>query len=69
MKATVHKNVEDEEIVWNTVLVTSEHGTVIEINGIYGSIRTALQDSEVLSELKLCEKGLFSLKLEVCGKD
>lgn len=67
------QNVEGAEIVRNTVLVTSGHSTVVEINGIYGSLRTALQDSEVLSELKLCEKGLkiglFNLRLEVCGKN
>lgn len=53
------------------MLVTPEHGTVVEINGIYGSLRIVLQDSEV--ELKLHEKelklGLFNLRLEVCGKD
>ncbi|KAI1241665.1 hypothetical protein IHE44_0005151 [Lamprotornis superbus] len=43
------QNVEGAEIVRNKVLVTSGHGTVVEINGIYGSLRTALQDSEVLS--------------------
>lgn len=55
------------------MLVTSGHGTVVEINGICRSLRIVLQDSEVLSELKLCEKGLklglFNLRLEVCGKD
>lgn len=55
------------------MLVTPEHGTVVEINGIYGSLRIVLQDSEVLSELKLHEKelklGLFNLRFEVCGKD
>lgn len=55
------------------MFATSWHGTVVEINGIYGSLRIILQDSEVLSELKLCEKepklGLFNLRLEVYGKD
>lgn len=55
------------------MLLTSGHGTVAVVNGIYGSLRIVFQDSEVLSELKLCEKGLklgpFNLRLEVCGKD
>lgn len=55
------------------MLVTSRHGTVVEINGTYGSLRMVLQFSEVLSELKLWEKelklGIFNLRLEVYGKD
>jgi len=49
------------------------HGTVAEINGIYGSLGIILQESEVISELKLWEKGLklwlFTLRVEVCVQD
>lgn len=55
------------------MLVTPGHGTIVEINGISGGLRIVLQESEVLSELKLCEKGLklglFNLFFLFMGKN
>lgn len=71
MKGTVQKNCRGcLELYEIECLAYLGRGTVVETNGIYGSLGIVLQESEVISVLKLWEEGLklwlFTLRLEIC---